>query len=234
MRLFRAAPSYDRSGLFGKAEGYRSRGKIRMAIREYEKILAADPLDMEAHAKIAPLYILTGRKRKAKASLPKLAAWYESQGFVDKAIATLRLALKIDRRDVDARLHLADLYLQKNLAQSALSLLAAARKLFRGRRFLDEALAVEERILRIAPDDFRAQVAAVRLLGLIGRGREGQERLWRMESHWARKGNGKNWRKTRWLLSRHAPSLATSWGCFTSLFTAPAPYGPGKRGRFAS
>jgi tetratricopeptide (TPR) repeat protein len=234
MRIFRAAPTHDRSGLLDRAENFRSRGKIGKAIREYEKILAADPLDIEAHAKIAPLYILAGRKRKAKASLPHLAAWYESQGFLDKAIATLRLALKLDRRDLDARLRLADLYLQKDLAESALTLLVGGRKLFRGRRFLDQALCVEERILRIAPDDFRAQVATVLLLGKVGRVQEGKERLWRMESHWARKGNGKNWRKTRWLLSRHAPSLATSWGCFASLFMRPVPYGPGERGHITS
>lgn len=234
MRLFRATPGYDRSGFFERAEAYRSQGKIGKAIREYERILAADPLDVDVHAKIAPLYILTGRRQKAKASLPRLAAWYESQGFLDKAIAMLRLVLKLDRRDLNARLRLAELYLQKDLPHSALGLLEAGRRVFRGRRFLDEALAVEERILRIAPDDFRAQAEAVRLLGKTGRGREGRDRLWRMEAHWARKRNRKNWRKTRWLLSRHAPSPATAWGWLASQFIAPVPYDDGGRGRFAS
>ncbi|MGE5190374.1 MAG: tetratricopeptide repeat protein [Gemmatimonadota bacterium] len=234
MRLFRAAPRCDRSALLERAEAFRAQGKIGKAIREYERILAADPLDINAHARIAPLYILTGRRDKARASLPQLVAWYESRGFLDKAVATLRLALKLDRRDLDARLHLVDLYLQKELPQNALALLVAARRLFRGRRFLEQALAVEERILRVAPDDFRAQVETVRLLGKAGREREGRERLWRMESHWARKGNAQNWRRTRWLLSRHAPSAGTLWGCFVSLFVRPAPYGPRMRGRSAT
>lgn len=231
MRSIRPAPPCDRGDILRKAEEYRLRGRVRKAIGEYEKLLAVDPHDIDAHAKAAPLYIRTGRKDKAKASLRKVVAGYEQQGFADKAIATLRLLLKLDRRDLRARLHLADLYLGKNLTGSALSLLAGARRTFRYRRFLKEALAVEEKILSISPDDFPAQVSMVQLLARAGRGREGRERLWRMESLWALRGNRKNWRKTRWLLSRHAPSISTSWGYFISLFISPVPYRPEKTGR---
>ena len=231
MRLVRPAPSYDRSDILRKAEEYRSRGRIKKAIREYEKVLAADPQDVDAHAKAAPLYIRIGRKDKAKASLRKVVAGYEKQGFVDKAIGMLRLALKLDRRDLGARLHLADLYLGKGLKEDALRLLERARRTFRGKRFLKEALAVEGKILCVAPEDFRAQVSMVRLLVRAGRDCEGRDRLWRMEAQWALKGNSKNWRKTRWLLSRHAPSPSTSWGYFISLFMSPVPYTSRKRGR---
>ncbi len=233
-RPSRTAPSYDRSDILRKAEDYRSRGRIRKAIREYERILAVDPQDVETHAKAAPLYIRIDRRDKAKVSLRKVVAAYEKQGFVDKAIAMLRLALKLDRRDLGARLHLADLYIAMNLTGNALKILARARRTFRGKRFLKEALAIEGKMLCIAPDDFRAQVSMVRLLCRAGRGDEGRARLWRMESQWALDGNRKNWRKTRWLLSRHAPSFSTSWGYFLSLFTSPVPYGRGKWGRIAS
>ena len=231
MSLIRPVPSYDRSDILRKAEDYRSRGRIKKAIREYEKVLAVDPQDIDAHARAAPLYIRIGRRDKAKASLRKVIAGYEKQGFVDKAIAMLRLTLKLDRRDLGARLHLADLYLGKNLAGNALRLLERSRRTFRGKWFLKEALAVEGKILCIAPDDFRAQVSMARLLFKAGRDYEGRDRLWRMEAQWALKENSKNWRKTRWLLSRHVPSLSTSWGYFISLFMSPVPYGPRKRGR---
>ncbi len=231
MRPVRRAPSYDRGDSLRKAEEYRSRGRIKKAIREYEKVLGVDPQDIEAHAKAAPLYIRIGRKDKAKASLRKVVAGYEKQGFVDKAIAMLRLALKLDRRDLGARLYLADLYLGKGLKGNALRLLQRARRTFRGKRFVKEALAVEGKILCIAPEDFRAQVSMVRLLFKAGRECEGKDRLWRMEAQWALKGNSKNWRKARWLLFRHAPSPSTFRGYFVSLITSPVPYRPGKRGR---
>ena len=231
MRAIRTGPSFDRNDVLRKAEEYRSRGRIRKAIREYEKILAVDPQDIDAHAKAAPLYIRIGRKDKAKASLRKVVAGYEKQGFVDKAIGMLRLALKLDRRDLGTRLHLADLYLGKELTENALKLLERARRTFRGKLFLKEALAVEGKILCITPDDFRAQVSMVRLLFKAGRDYEGRDRLRRMEAQWALKGNSKNWRKTRWLLSRHAPSLSNSWGYFISLFLSPVPYESKTRGR---
>jgi hypothetical protein len=45
-----------------------------------------------------------------------------------------------------------------------------------------------------------------------------------MESHWALMKNVRHWRKTRWLLCRHSPSLATGWGSVISMFSAPVPY----------
>lgn len=234
MKLFGSKEYYDRSEILRKAEMYRSRGRVRKAIREYEKVLVVDPQDIEVHTKVGPLYIRAGRKDQAKASLKRVIAWYDKQGFVEKAIATLRLALTLDRRDLAAHLHLADLYLGKMLDGDALRLLEGARRIFRPKRYLKEAIAVEEKILSFAPDNFRAQVSLIRRLWKAGRRREAGERLWQMESQWALKRNKKRWRKTRWLLFRHVPSLSNYWGYSMSFFVSPVAYGPEKRGRFAS
>jgi len=230
MKLPGATASYDRGEILRKAEKYRSQRRIRKAIREYEKILSADPQDIDVHIRIAPVYIRAGRKDQAKSSLRQVITWYEKRGFTEKAIATLRLALKVDHRDLATNLHLVDLYLGKNHAGEARNALDRARKAFRGKRFLKEALAVEEKILGIAPDDFRAQVSLVRLLWRTGKRREALERLRRMEEQWARRGNKPYWRKTRrlsWLL---APSLSTSWAYFLSFFISPVPHRHAKKG----
>jgi pilus assembly protein FimV len=234
MKLFGGGASYDRSEILRKAEEHRSQGRTRKAIREYEKVLAVDPQDIEVHARIAPLYIKAGRKDPARASLQRVIARYEKQGFTEKAIAMLRLALTVDPRDLAAHLRLADLHLGKAHTGDALRLLEEARRAFRSKRFLKQAIAVEEKILSFAPDDFRAQVSLVRLLWRAGRRREAGERLLRMESQWALRRNRTYWRKTRRLMCRHAPSLSTGWGYVVSLFLSPAPYGPGKKSRFAS
>jgi pilus assembly protein FimV len=230
MKLPGATASYDRGEILRNAEKYRSQRRIRKAIREYEKILSADPQDIDVQIRIAPVYIRAGRKDQAKASLRQVIAWYEKMGFIEKAIATLRLALKVDRRDLATNLNLVDLYLGKNHVVEARNALDRARKAFRGKRFLKEALAVEEKILGLAPDDFRAQVSLVRLLWRTGKRREALERLRRMEEQWARRGNKPYWRKTRrlsWLL---APSLSTSWAYFLSFFISPVPQRHAKQG----
>jgi len=199
MKLGGHRADYDRTGILRKAEGFRSRGRVRRAIREYERVLAVDPQDIEVHTKVAQLYIRAGRKGQAKASLKRVIEWNESEGFLDKAIAMLRVTQGLDRRDLDVYLHLAELYLGKEVKGDALRLLEGARRAFRRKRFLREAIAVEEKILSFAPDDFRTQVSLVRLLWRVGRKYEAAERLWQMESHWARLKNEKQWRKTRWL-----------------------------------
>lgn len=230
MKLPGATASYDRGEILRVAEKYRSQRRIRKAIRAYETILSVDPRDIDVHIRIAPLYIRAGRTDQAKSSLRQVIAWYEKQGFVEKAIASLRLALTVDRRDLPAHLHLADLYQGRGHAGDALKVLVAARKTFRGKRFLNEALAVEEKILVLAPDDYHAQVSLVRLLWKAGKRREALERLRRMEAQWAGRGDKQNWRKTRRLLCRLAPSLSTGWSYLHSLFTCPVPYRPARKG----
>ena len=223
MKIPGAAAPYDRDEILRMAEKYRSQRRIPKAVREYEKILSVDPRDVDIHIKIAPLYIRIGRKEQAKASLRQVIAWYGKQGFDDKAIATLRLALTVDRRDLAAHLNLADLYLNKDHSGDARKVLDAARKAFRGKRYLKEALAVEEKIIRLAPYDFRVQVSLVRLLWKTGKRREALEQIRRMEEDWARRGNKLHWRKTRRLHFRLSPSLSTGWGYFLSLLSSPVP-----------
>lgn len=229
MKLTGAAAPYERGEILRMAENYRSQRRIHKAIREYEKILSVDPLDIDVHIKIAPLYIRAGRKDHAKASLQQAAAWYQTKGFEDKAIASLRLALSIDRHDLAAHLNLANRYLGKGHPGDARKVLDAARKAFRGRKFLKEALAVEEKILSLAPDDFRAQVSAVRLLWRMGKRREALDRLRSMDDLWARRGNKRYWRKIRMLRCNLAPSLSTLWGYMLSLFSSPVPQRIAKR-----
>lgn len=230
MKLSGATTSYDREEILRMAEKYRSQGRIRKSIREYQMILSIDRRDIDVHRKIAPLYIRVGRKDQAKDSLRQIISWYEKRGFAEKAIATLRLTLTVDPRNLATYLHLAEVYLGKDHAGDARKVLDAARKVFRGKTYLKEALAVEEKILSLVPDDFPTEVSLVRLLWKTGKRRETLERLRHMEEQWARKGNKQNWRKTRRLLCRHDPSISTVWGCFLSFFTAPVPYSPLKKG----
>jgi len=226
MKFSDSRASYDREKILSTAERYRSRGRIRKAIREYEKILVFDPRDMHVHTRVGPLYIRLRRKDRAMASLRLVVDSYEKQGFTQKAIATARLALTVDRHDLGMHLHLADLHLGNAHTGNARIVLDAARKAFRGKKYRREALTVEEKVLSLVPDDFTAQVSTVRLLWKSGRRREALDRLRRMEDQWARKGNKPNWRKTRRLLCRHAPSLSSAWGYLVASLPGSLPATP--------
>lgn len=221
MILLGATAPYDRGEILRMAEKYRFQRRIGKAIQEYEKILSVDPRDADVHIKVAPLYIRTGRKGQAKESVRQAIAWYEAKGFADKAIAMQRLSLTIDRHDLAAHLDLADRYMGKGYPGDARNVLDAARKAFRGRKYLKEAIAVEEKILGLAPDDFRSQDSLVRLLWLSGKRQVALERLRRMDEQWARRGNRRNLRKTRWLRFQLVPSPSTGRDYMLSLFLSP-------------
>jgi len=216
---------FDRKEVLRRAEQYRVRGRIRKAIRAYEEILAVDPRDTDVHIRIAPLYIRTRRREQAKGSLRQASAWYERQGFVEKAIAALRMILAIDRRDLSAYVHLADLQLGRGHKGDALNLLSRARRAFRRRKYRDEALKIEEKIFGVTPDDFQVQISLVRLLWGAGRRRDAIDRLRKMEREWSHKGNRHHWRKTRSYLFRLTPSRSTGWSYLLSLLSSPPSYG---------
>jgi len=233
MALF-GSKAYNRNELFRQGDQFRSRGRNKKAIKEFEKILAVDPKDIDVHAKLAPLYLKVGRAAEAKASLNLVIDEYHRKGFTEKEIAMLKIILKVDTHDLKTYFQLVNLYIQKGLKSDALKTLGDGRRAFRKKKFLKEAIAIERRILTIEPEDLRAQVSLVKRLWKSGENKEASERLIQMESQWASRRNRKYWRKTRWLLFRQSHSLSAFLGYLSAFFSKPAPYRPQERQRFIS
>jgi len=231
MGLF-GSKAYNRNELFRQGDKLRSWGRTKKAIKEFEKILAKDPKDIDVHAKVAPLYLKVGRRAEAKASLNLVIDEYHKKGFAEKEIAMLKIVLEVETHDLKTYLQLVNLYVQKGLKSDALRTLRDGRRAFRKKRFLKEAIAIERRILTIEPEDFRAQVSLVKRLWKSGENKEASERLLLMESQWASRRNRKYWRKTRWLLFRHSHSLSAYLGYLSAFLSKPAPYRPQERQRF--
>ena len=225
MGLF-GSEKYNRNEIFRRADQFRTRGRVKKAIREFEKILKVDPQDSDVHAKVAPLYVKVGRKKEAKASLRLVIDQYHRNGFVEKEIAMYQLLRSVDPRDLATYVQLVDLYLRKALKGDALKTLRIGRRAFRKRRFLKEAVAIEEKVLSIDPEDFRTQVSLVRHMWRADKRTEAGDRLLRMESQWAARKNKRRWLRTRWLLFRHRKSLSSFFGFLASLLSSPRPYLP--------
>lgn len=226
MALFGNKSAYDRGQILRTGQDLVARGKARRALKEFERILAVDPNDLDVHAKAAPLFLKARRLEEAKQSYLLLTAQYEKQGFVEREIATWQIVRGIDPLHLAAYLRLVALYLERGVQGDALRSLRQGRRTFRRKRHVEQAIAIEERILSITPDDFEAQRNLVRLFWKGGKVREAAERLMQMEARWAFRKEKREWRKTRWLLFRHRPRLPTLWGYLKSLVTRPAPYPP--------
>jgi tetratricopeptide (TPR) repeat protein len=101
------------------AEKFVSRGKIEPAIREYRKLLAENPTDINTLNRVGDLYAKIQRIDEAVDFFGQIGEQYSAQGFFVKAIAIYKKILKLDPTRLDAYEQLADLYHKQNLVNEA-------------------------------------------------------------------------------------------------------------------
>ncbi len=101
------------------AEKYVSRGKIEPAIREYRKLLAENPNDINTLNRVGDLYARIQRIEEAVDFFNQIGQQYADQGFFVKAIAIYKKIIKLDPTRLEVYERLADLYHRQNLVTEA-------------------------------------------------------------------------------------------------------------------
>ncbi|MEA2563498.1 MAG: hypothetical protein QOH06_5002 [Acidobacteriota bacterium] len=101
------------------AEKYVSRGKIEPAIREYRKLLAENPNDINTLNRIGDLYARIQHIDEAVEFFNQIGQQYADQGFFVKAIAIYKKIIKLDPTRLEVYERLADLYHKQNLITEA-------------------------------------------------------------------------------------------------------------------
>ncbi len=101
------------------AEKYVARGKIEPAIREYRKLLAENPNDINTLNRIGDLYARIQHIDEAVEFFNQIGQQYADQGFFVKAIAIYKKIIKLDPTRLEVYERLADLYHKQNLVTEA-------------------------------------------------------------------------------------------------------------------
>ena len=101
------------------AEKYVSRGKIEPAIREYRKLLADNPNDINTLNRIGDLYARIQRIDEAVDFFTQIAEQYSTEGFFVKAIAIYKKIIKLDPTRLEVYEKLAELYHRQGLVNEA-------------------------------------------------------------------------------------------------------------------
>jgi pilus assembly protein FimV len=101
------------------AEKYVSRGKIEPAIREYRKLLADNPNDINTLNRIGDLYARIQRIDEAVDFFTQIAEQYATEGFFVKAIAIYKKIIKLDPTRLEVYEKLAELYHRQGLVNEA-------------------------------------------------------------------------------------------------------------------
>lgn len=138
-------------------------GKYDKAIREYEKILIADPSDMRVRLRIAELYAKRKQITDAIRVYREVATAYTKEGFYLKAVTVYKNVLKLNPSLIEVNAKLAELYEKMGLREDAArqyNLYAAALE-HKGE--INKVIEIRKKIVDLMPQDGRARVRLAEL-----------------------------------------------------------------------
>jgi tetratricopeptide (TPR) repeat protein len=111
----------DKNKILDAAAKLVAKGAYDKAIKEYQKVLEADPKDVRVLHKLGELYEKKNDSVQAATFFTRVADGYASDGFSMKAIALYKKVLKLDPNLLEVNLKLAELHQQHQLMSEAMA-----------------------------------------------------------------------------------------------------------------
>lgn len=111
----------DKNKIIEAAAKLVAKGAYDKAIKEYQKVLDADPKDVRTLQKMGELYQKKNENAQAAVYFTRVAESYTSDGFFLKAVALYKQVLKLDPTLVDINQKLAELHQQLQLMGEAMA-----------------------------------------------------------------------------------------------------------------
>jgi len=111
----------DKEKILALAQRYMLKGQSNKAIKEYLRLIEADPKDKRLYLKLGDLYLKNAENEKAIEEYLKLADLYAEEDLNFRAISIYKRILSIDSNHIEAFHKIAELYLKEGLVGSAKS-----------------------------------------------------------------------------------------------------------------
>jgi tetratricopeptide (TPR) repeat protein len=109
----------DKDKILGAAQKYILKGQSKKAIKEYQKLIDANPEDKRLHLKVGDLYLKNGENDLAIREFLQVAELYAEEELNFRAISIYKKVLSIDQKSVEAFHKIAKLYAKEGLTGSA-------------------------------------------------------------------------------------------------------------------
>jgi len=132
-------------------------GRLDRAIREYEKIVAADPSDLRVKLRIAELFAKRKQVNDAIRIYREVSKSYEDEGFFLKAVTVSKNILRLNPSLIEVNEQLASLYERMGLTADAVRQYGILASAFESRGMGDRALEIRARIVGLVPNDGAAR-----------------------------------------------------------------------------
>ncbi|MBX7220794.1 MAG: tetratricopeptide repeat protein [Blastocatellia bacterium] len=140
------------------AEKYVQQGKLEAAIKEYEKVLEAEPTDLTVHLTLAGLYAQVKRNKDAILKYLKVAENYRKNNQTPQAIALYRKINRLDPSDYGIAMVLADLVRKQGQPAEALQYYLSAAQACRNTHQYVNAVKVLREAVKLYPENIHIQM----------------------------------------------------------------------------
>ncbi|MEO1365745.1 MAG: tetratricopeptide repeat protein, partial [Acidobacteriota bacterium] len=135
------------------AEKYVAKGKLEAAIKEYRKVLAQNPSDINTLNRVGDLYARLERYDEAVKLFTQIAEKYTRDGFFLKAIAIYKKIIKLDPTALAVYERLAELYHRQGLLNEARTQYQVLADYYQKHENATSAITIYQRMSEIEPDN---------------------------------------------------------------------------------
>lgn len=199
---------FDRDATLRRAEDFRGRKKPKKAIAELRKVLAVDPVDPAAHAKLGPLLVSAGQPAQALESFRIAADDLDARGFADKALSLWLQIAQTKVSDLDAWEKVTQFHVSRGRKADGVKVLLQAASLQQGKEGRSRAVRLLEDALLFVPQHLDAALALAPLLVKEGRRPDARSLLEGALTF----ATGSEKRRVSWKLFALFPGFKTFWG----------------------
>jgi len=158
----------DREDVLWKAEKLVRQGRLNLAITEYKRVVDEYPEDWSTANTLGDLYLRVQQSDKAVEQYLRIADHLFQEGFLPKAAALYKKALKIEPSDDHALLQAAEIAMRQSLFAEARQHFTQAVAHRRAAGNLAGAAEVLIRIAALDPEDLQARLTAARAVSDAG------------------------------------------------------------------
>ena len=155
--------------LLEQAEKYAKDGKLDKAIKELQKLVATDPLDMRVRLKVADYYVKKKEIPLALKTYQEVADFYAKENFHLKSIAVYKTILKLNPSIVEINEKLGDLYRQVGLDDDAVNQYYIVAGYYDNKGMTLQAMAIRKKIVEIDPGNTTGRIRLAELLQASGK-----------------------------------------------------------------
>jgi len=153
----------DKNKIIEAAAKLVAKGAYDKAIKEYQKILNADPKDTRALQKLGELYQKKNDNVQAAHFFTKVAESYSGEGFFLKAVALYKQVLKLSPGLLEVNLKLAELHQQLQLMSEAASYYQLVANQYEQAGDVKQSLNIFKKLVDLSPENVTSRVKLAEL-----------------------------------------------------------------------